>query len=469
MSEEEYATLNHKKRLFVDYDDIEKRSNVRRTYYQVQKHGPAVVDQEAEWEKHGGMTASVVYDDEEKVFKMWYMAGFYAEGKEHVQCLALSDDGINWRRPELGLHEACGSRKNNIVIPAEYHDGQDHFESMLIDPIATDPGSRYKAIGWSSYDWDGPLSGIYTAVSADGLNWTPTPEPVFRFHPRPGTDDLGPVGDAQSLMIDTERKRYVAFLRGNHTRLRSASEDFVTWEPPVPFLSILNEEETLYNNTGFNYGAHYLGILTYFDKRPYHQTQVLRLLTSRDGELWMRVPGEPLVPLSGIGEWDRFQIMLTGAPPIPVGDRLYIYYRGTPRRHAKVEREYDPSIAADQDKSTMSIGLGTLRLDGFASMDSSYSGGCVALKPMIFDGNELHINAKCDCGSIEVELLDADDKALPGFTKAECTPIRADGVDLTVRWNDSLSVESLRGKPIRIAFYLTNARLYAYWLESKRV
>jgi len=31
-------------------------------------------------------------------------------------CYAESDDGINWRRPELGLVEFDGSTRNNILL-----------------------------------------------------------------------------------------------------------------------------------------------------------------------------------------------------------------------------------------------------------------------------------------------------------------------------------------------------------------
>jgi hypothetical protein len=74
-------------------------------------------------------------------------------------------------------------------------------------------------------------------------------------------------------MVDSKRGRYVAFLRGTPERLMSVSEDFVHWSEPTPFLSPVHEAEALYNNTGFNYGAHYLGILTHFDKDPLAQTQ----------------------------------------------------------------------------------------------------------------------------------------------------------------------------------------------------
>ena len=312
--------LDHRKRLFVDMADVDLGERVERLFHTAVKQPQPVLRQQAPWECHSGMCGSVIYDADEGRFKAWYMAGHWAEGHEHVQCLATSTDGIRWERPELGLHEALGSRRNNIVIPCSHHEGKDHWESMLKDPHDPDDQRRYKALGWSSYDWDGPLAGIYSATSPDGLSWRHSPEPLFRYHPRPGTDDLGPVGDAQSLMVDSPRGRYVAFLRGVPERLLSISEDFVHWTAPRPFLAPLHEEEALYNNTGFPYGAHYLGFLTHFDKRRHTQTQTLRLLTSRDGETWSRVPGPSLIGLGEIGEWDRFQIMLTGAPPVAVDD-----------------------------------------------------------------------------------------------------------------------------------------------------
>lgn len=458
-----FPTLTTHPRLFVDVQDVETRENVTRTFHQATKYGRhPVLKQEAAWERHSGMTASVIYDEEEDIFKAWYMAGFYAPGQDHVQCLALSKDGVHWERPQLGLHEALGSKENNIVIPASYHDGQDHWESMLKDSMDADANRRYKALGWSSYDWDGPLSGIYTATSPDGMNWSHTPQPVFHHHPRPGTNDLGPVGDAQSLMIDTRRKRYVAFLRGRMTRQMSVSEDFVTWTPPKPFLQALNEEETLYNNTGFVYGEQYLGFLTHFDRRADEQTQTLRLLASRDGETWMRLPGDPLIPTSDVGEWDRFQILLTGAPPIRVQDKLYIYYRGTARRHAKIAGEFEPRIAKDQDPKTMSIGLATLRLDGFASMDASFDGGSLTTRPLFLGGNALSLNVRCDYGQVLIELLDAQDHPISGFSKEDCVPLQIDSVDARVAWRNQRSFAGLKEQPVKIKFYLFNARLYAY-------
>ncbi|MEW6753266.1 MAG: hypothetical protein AB1505_20140 [Candidatus Latescibacterota bacterium] len=453
-------------RLFVDFADVEERRNVSRVFHPAEKHGThPVLQQQAPWERHAGMTASVIHDDEEGVYKAWYMAGFYSPHDRHVQCLALSTDGMRWERPELGLHEALGSKRNNIVIPACYHDGMDHFETMLKDPLAGDGPERYKAIGWSSYDWDGPLSGIYTATSVDGMTWRHAPEPVFHFHPRPGTADLGPVGDAQSMMVDTLRHRYVAFLRGGRHRLVSVSEDFVHWTPPHPFLTALHEEEALYNNTGFVYGVQYLGFLTHFDKGPLAQTQSLHLLSSRDGEAWSRPPAPPVVDLGTVGEWDRFQILLTGAPPVRVGDRLFLYYRGTARRHNKVPREYDARIAPDQDPRTFAIGLATLRLDGFASLQASYDGGWVTTRPLAVEGQDLWLNVKADYGQVRVECQDPAGGVLPGYALDDCVPVQVDGVAAPVRWREDRGIGPLGGRAVKLRFELRNARLYSYRAE----
>ncbi|MCC7263466.1 MAG: hypothetical protein IT369_13195 [Candidatus Latescibacteria bacterium] len=450
-------------RLFVDFRDVERRENICHQYHQARKYGThPVLRQEAAWEKHPGMTASVIYDEQERLFKAWYMAGFYAPGAAHVQCLALSEDGIHWWRPALRLHEALGSKENNLVIPAAYHEGQDHFETVLKDVGDPDAARRYKAIGWSSYDWEGPLSGIYTATSPDGLTWRHTPEPVFRFHPRPGTADLGPVGDAQAMMVDTLKGRYAAFLRGGASRLLSWSEDFVHWTPPKPFLTALHDEEGLYNNTGFVYGDQYLGILTHFDKGPLAQSQTLRLLSSRDGESWARIPGEPLVGLGEIGGWDRFQLLLTGAPPIRVGDQLFIYYRGTARRHNKVPAEYDPRIIPDQDPRSMAIGLATLRVDGFASVSASYDGGVLTTRLLRAGGEELRLNLKADYGQVFVECLDEEDRVIPGFGREDCVPLQMDAVAAPVRWQGKPGLGPLREGPFKLRFHLHNARLYSY-------
>ena len=239
----------------------------------------------------------------------------------------------------------------------------------------------------------------------------------------------------------------------------------------MTILTAQHELESLYNNTGFDYGSQYLGFMTHFDKGADEQSQSLKLLSSRDAESWMRpnFNGESLIPTGGTDSWDRFQIILTGTAPIRVGDLLYIYYRGTSRRHNKVAKEYNADTDRDQDKYSgadsgepwmgmhgMAIGLATLRLDGVASVCASYDSG--ALTTVAFSvarsaaGSELRLNAKADYGSITVELLATESD--------ESSAVQADGTDLAVGWGAQTALPD--GVAFRLRFELRNARLFSY-------
>ena len=207
---------------------------------------------------------------------------------------------------------------------------------------------------------------------------------------------------------------------------------------------------------GFVYGDRYLGFLTYFSRDLHNPLLTVRLLSSRDGDNWERPEtGRPLIDVGEVGEWDRFTIMLTGAPPIRVGDKLYIYYRGLANRHKPYEGK-------DTGLTGGGIGLATLRADGFASLNANYEGGKVTTALFITQGKELHVNAKADVGQFRVEVLDEQSFPIPGFTRDECDPMHADRCDFVVRWKENASLGKLRGRPIRLRFYLENTRFYSY-------
>ena len=207
---------------------------------------------------------------------------------------------------------------------------------------------------------------------------------------------------------------------------------------------------------GFVYGDRYLGFLTYFARDPHNSLLTVRLLSSRDGENWEELEtGRPLIDVGEVGEWDRFTIMLTGAPPIRAGDKLYIYYRGLANRHKPYEGK-------DSGSGGGGIGLAMLRADGFASLNATFEGGKVTTALFLTQGKELHVNAKADAGQLRVEVLDEQNFPLPGFTADACEPMRADSCDLAMRWKGNGSLEKLRGRPIRFRFYLENARFYSY-------
>ena len=78
--------------------------------------------------------------------------------REEALLYAVSKDGIHWAKPELGLIEFNGSKKNNIVL--EYNHGM----AVMKDPHETDPQKRYKAI-----HPEREHSAVW--FSADGIVW----------------------------------------------------------------------------------------------------------------------------------------------------------------------------------------------------------------------------------------------------------------------------------------------------------
>lgn len=437
--------------IFVDLERVEKLENVRQLFHQAQKHANnPVLRGERPWEAAGyGFVHSVIYDEDDKLFKCWYQgvigcqAGPVHSYGPHVLCYATSTDGIHWERPNLGLHEFEGSRDNNIVIPATYHNGKDHWESVLKDPFGEDDDARYKGFGWSSL-----TGGLHTMTSPDGLHWKHSQGIVV------------PGGDAQAMMIDPLRQRYVLFVRGGHPTGVHHSSDYVHWSPRDNDALRWDGPGSCYNQVGFAYGDTYLGILSYYQTHNEHLIDA-RLLTSRDG-LHYKLAGPDaltrpaLVPLGEIGDWDRLQTRLSGAPPVAVGDQLYIFYRGFSTSHNKQNRPRDQYFAG-------AMGMATLRRDGFASLAAGFDGGRVTTRPIVFEEGALRINAKARFhANVTVEVLDEREQPIRGYSAADCAPCREDSVDQLVTWKDNSDLNRLAGRPVKLRFDLVNARLYSY-------
>lgn len=91
------------RQLFVDDFLIEETDLTPEYHKAVKYEGNPVLFPEMPWEKHRNPSATpksggVWYDEEEKIFKMWYEACWL-----YQMCYATSKDGIHWDRPDLGL------------------------------------------------------------------------------------------------------------------------------------------------------------------------------------------------------------------------------------------------------------------------------------------------------------------------------------------------------------------------------
>jgi hypothetical protein len=94
-----------------------------------------------------GTYINVLFDEEERLFKMWYnVSRKLSDQRAEVQdalAYATSLDGLRWEKPLLHLHEVDGSSANNLVFPFfRWATGTGVYK----DPVEQDPERRYKML-----------------------------------------------------------------------------------------------------------------------------------------------------------------------------------------------------------------------------------------------------------------------------------------------------------------------------------
>ena len=53
-------------------------------------------------------------------------------------------------------------------------------------------------------------------------------------------------------------------------------------------------------------------------------------------------------------------------------------------------------------------------------------------------------------------------QVLPGYSYRDCDPIRVDDVRCPVTWKGNPDVSRLAGQPIKLRFYLKQAKMYSF-------
>ena len=455
--------ITHYRQLFLDDYLIDRMVSVRRNVHAAEKYaGNPIVHGDHPWlDGYAYLYGSVERKPESNRLRMWYMS-FYRLNKDDpvidVMCVAESENGIDWEYPTLGIiKDRRGSTKNNMVISMLTHSGFDECITPTRDIHATDPEKLYRSLFWA----DGlGHRGTYTAWSRDGLRWNVSKTPL--------TTEMG---DAGSTTYDHYRRRWIFFARpidNQISRAISFSSDFETWTPKkVIFQADKSKRENFYNMQGLCYEGLYLGFVTIQWEETGRYALEPHLAVSRDGENWQWVGRyDAFIPRGPRGSWEEFNTQMGAGEPIQFGDKLYFYYSGRTYPHSPYYLRGKPEqIPKQLVESDVNIGLATLRVDGFVSLQDHFGGGTVLTKPLIFQGKKLHLNANCRHGAIRVALLDGDGRTIPGYSFDDCLPIQADRIDLPVRWSNGSKLPDLTGKPVRLKFRLKNAKLFSFWIE----
>jgi hypothetical protein len=406
------------------------------------------LDHDRPWEGNTCTYHTVFHDGER--YRMYYRGSHWDEtakrsGHPEVACYAESSDGIHWHRPELGLYEFEGSKRNNIVWRGEV--ANHNFAPFRDRNPACADAARYKAVGSGK-------GGLFAFQSPDGIHWSlMQPEPVI-------TD--GAFDSLNVAMWDQHRKCYVDFHRkprgGKRAIVTCKSTDFLHWSPAEYLEYPGAPEEHLYTNAIAPYARAphlYLGFPKRFmpDRNPIgHVDPGVSdgvFMTSRDGRRFKRWTEAFIRPGLQPSRWiNRNNLTAWGIvetasdlPDAPGELSIYStehYYTG---KSAKLRRH-------------------SLRMDGFVSVQAPLAGGELRTKPLRFKGERLILNLSTSgAGSVQVEVQDAEGKPLPGFALADTPELVGDYLAHAVPFKQNLA--ALQERPVRLRFLLKDADLFS--------
>jgi len=365
--------MGAKRELFVDGYLIESMTNIRQGLQRPTPREVALIHDQP-WEGNTCGYHTVFQDGE--IYRMYYRGSHHPAAADKMKathpqlvCYAESDDGIHWRKPELGLFEFQASSANNIVWMGP---GTHNFAPFLdTNPDCSDE-AKYKAFG-------GGGGGLLAFKSPDAINWSLMQDkPVI----------TKGAFDSQNLAFwNTSTGCYVDYHRGFSKGVRAimtcTSKDFLAWTPPV-WLEYPEgtPNEHLYTNqiTPYPRAPH---ILMGFPKRFLPSRRALGnqmpglsdgvFMTSRDGLLFKRWqeafirPGpqrERWVNRNNMTAWGIVETAsaIAGCPNELSVYSTEGYYRGDSCRIRRF----------------------SLRLDGFVSLQAPMGGGEILTKPLLF-------------------------------------------------------------------------------------
>ncbi len=469
--------------LFVDDALVESMTGQVRLHMHRPERREVVLRTDAPWEGNASAFQSVFKDGD--LYRMYYRGLHYRHSGEPAQALedhpwmlryAESDDGIHWRKPELGLFEFNESKANNIILTPEFLEdiGGDPAHTATFKDTNPDcpADQRYKIVIVGHKP-----RGLYVLASADGIRFTPMSD-------KPSVTKGA--FDSQNLMfwdpVRCEYREYHrSFAAGVRGIMTATSKDILQFPEPVWLEFPGAAREHLYTNQVQPYyrAPHiFMGFPMRYSDRAWSEStlnlpeldeRLVRakssrrygtavtdalFMTSRDGRVFKRWPEAFIRPGPAkkdtwtYGDNFVFWGMVETASHLPCAPNdisLYAsegYWRGT---YTSVRRY-------------------TMRIDGFVSAHASAAGGEIVTKPLVFDGGNLTLNlATSGAGSVQVEIQDVDGNPIKGYALRDCPEIYGDDIRYTVRWKKAGGdVRSLAGEPVRLRFVLKDADLYAF-------
>jgi len=463
------------RQLFLDNVGLQRTEFTRRVVNPPTRHpNNPLLSPDTPWERGCQVYGTAYFDQDENLFKLWYLTGPKDRGLKPLQldgyeraphttmaAYAESHDGIYWEKPKLGIFPYDGDKQNNLLGIGKYNcEGI----SVLHEPHDPDPNRRWKAVYWDHgsggwevrnggpYAKDGPEDGWYVAFSPDGIHWTPYQgNPVIKAY----------CDTNQNVVYDPRIKKYVGFSRFGLGRklARSESSEFINWSKPELVLECDEDDgpNTQIYGAGVDlYEGVYLAMIWIYREGGDGKIDT-QLATSRDGIHWTRVGDrETWLALGPDHSWEGG--MARSVERIIIRhNQLYIYYCGVHGPH------HGPNFKKVVRNSPVQIGLLLQRRDGFVSLDADNQQSNIFTQPFKMPDGDLQLNFDAPGGMVMVTVL----KGKVDHQLAQSQLLTGDQPNLTVLKQTGNPATGLPqpGTEIRLKIASRKAKIYSYWFE----
>jgi hypothetical protein len=146
--------------------------------------------------------------------------------------------------------------------------------------------------------------------------------------------------------------------------------------------------------------------------------------------------------------WEDGMVFINNSPAV-FDDHIRLYYSGCSDLH-------DQSGARHG-----SIGIAELPVGRFVFLEAEET-GYFRTVPILWTAQQLLVNADSRGGEIRVALLDPQGKPYAGFDASTCEPVSVDSLEHRVSWQGKSDLRSLNGRPVRLEFRMTKAKLFSF-------
>ena len=472
---------NSFRQLFIDNFIIERSINISKSLHSPESKGP-VLTGDKNFQQTGVQTRNAPqWNSQKKAWEWFYWAYYDSSTDARKDHYAISKDGINWDKPDLGLYEFNGAKNMPYDLPGGPTIKGRYMYHILRDEIGRDSSKRYKGF-FGSRDRK-------IGFSPDGLKWEFPDIPMI------------PSYDESHLTYDEQSEQFIASVKlhtewGRSVYL-STSKDFMEWSDPKlifhadeidnenrikriqfaadhpeylapPVIEDRGYTAQVYQMAIMPYQGIYIGFPLIFNpagpsSNNYTGLNQTELTVSRDLYNWERVADREL--FLGIEKWDSknfgyHQILPTSRPIIKDDGEIWFYYNAF--RHRGLPKLFSQSFQKFiETNQTSAICLATLRPDGFVSLDAKNQ-GVVITKPIKINRNaSIHINVDSTNGYLAAEVLDpVSMEPLPGYTFENCEKISEDSTDKKINWKTN---DKINNDIVRLKFILEKSSLYSFW------